>query len=246
MRQAIYNKIGKSYSEYRAPDPHIAGIINQSLGNAKRIINVGAGSGSYEPGHLNVTAVEPSSVMISQRPAHAAEAVQGRAEHLPFKDKTFDAAMAILTIHHWEDLDQGLSELKRVAKKVIIVTWDPSFEGFWMTNDYFPEILSYDKGRFPAFGRIANLMGAIKITNIPVPANCIDGFASAYWQRQEAILMKPVRDATSAFNKIPDLNQKLARLKQDISSGIWAEKYGYLLNKNEMDLGFRLLEVSLD
>ena len=112
----LYNRIGDRYALRRQPDPRIAARILEGLGAATSVVNVSAGTGSYEPTDRRVVAVEPSEVMIRQRPAHAAPVVRAVAEALPFRDDEFDAALAVLTIHHWTDLARGLAELRRVTR----------------------------------------------------------------------------------------------------------------------------------
>lgn len=238
---ALYDTIGRGYVNYRLPDKRIADYINKALGDAKKVINVGAGTGSYEPGNRKVIAVEPSEVMISQRPVGAAPAVQASAECLPFEDKCFDAAMAILTIHHWSDWRAGLNELTRVANKVVIFTWDPSFEGFWLTRDYFPEVLHYDKKIFAPVEEIVSIIGNGAVEVVPIPADCTDGFGSAYWARPEAYLNENIRKSMSTFARLSTISEGIERLKSDIESGDWQIKYGHLLSLKEMDLGYRVI-----
>ncbi len=139
----LYDSIGATYSNSRRADPRIAAQIWAALGNARTVLNVGAGTGAYEPADREVTAVEPSSVMIAQRPPGAACCVQGAAEALPFATDAFDAAMAIISDHHWTDRAAGLRELRRVAKgPVVLVNSDPGQAlRFWLTRDYLPGFL---------------------------------------------------------------------------------------------------------
>lgn len=238
---ALYDTIGKSYVNYRQPDIRIADCIIEALGDAKTVVNVGAGTGSYEPFDKEVTAVEPSEVMISQRPPDSARAIQASAECLPFLDKSFDAAMAILTIHHWSDWKRGLKEMIRVANKAVIFTWDRTYEGFWLTRDYFPEVLQIDKKIFPPLEDIVSLIGNAEIVTVPIPADCTDGFGSAYWARPEAYLDVNVRNAMSTFARLSTVDEALSRLKNELANGVWQKKYGHLLALKELDLGFRLI-----
>ena len=147
---AAYDTIGKGYATRRRPDPRIAAAIETALDGCATIVNVGAGSGSYEIAGRTILAVEPSAVMIAQRPADAARCIQACAEELPVESKAFDAATAFLTLHHWHDVDRGLAEMARVARRrLVILTWIPDGPPFWLTHDYFPEIVAHDAAAFP-------------------------------------------------------------------------------------------------
>ena len=177
---ALYDSIGQGYRRYRQPDPKIGNAITRALGDARTVLNVGAGTGSYEPPDRPVIAVEPSRVMIQQRAPDAAPAVQATATALPFRDAAFDASMAMLTLHHWPNLEIGLQELKRVAcRRVVIVTWDPLNPGFWLT-DYFPDTLTTDRQIFPTLLEIGHVLGAMTVSALPIPHDCRDGFLGAY------------------------------------------------------------------
>lgn len=239
--EPLYNQIGESYRNFRVPDKRIAQLIQEALVDAKTIVNVGAGTGSYEPEGYDLIAVEPSETMILQRPKSAAAVVKASAENLPFKDNQFDAGMAILTIHHWNDWKKGLLELNRVANKCIILTWNPSHKGFWLTKDYFPEILEIDKRIFPPFDQIQKLLSDLDVITVPIPHDCTDGFGSAFWRQPSKYLDLGVRKAMSTFSKINNLKEGIERLKVDLENGAWQEKYGHLMQKQEMDLGYRLL-----
>lgn len=238
---ALYDEIGRSYRAHRVPDIRIAKQISHALGDAKTIVNIGAGTGSYEPTQRDLIAVEPSSLMISQRPIGSAPAIQASAEHLPFADKRFDASMAILTIHHWTNWRKGLEEMIRVSNKVVIFTWDPNFEGFWLTKDYFPEILRIDQSIFPSVDKIAEMFPQCTVETTFIPHNCTDGFGSAYWRRPEAYLNEGVRNAMSTFTKLRGIEPTLLKLEKDLASGLWHKKYGSILSLPEMDLGYRLI-----
>lgn len=175
----LYDQIGLNYSRLRKPDPRIQAAIDEEIGHARTILNVGSGAGSYEPREREVTAVEPSSTMIAQRPINSAPVIQAKAEELPFGDKEFDLAMATLTIHHWEDLEKGLAEMKRVSRRQLIFTWDPNHPGFWLTQNYFLEILAIDQAIFPAFEDIEKHLGPMKRVDVPIPHDCTDGFGCA-------------------------------------------------------------------
>ena len=186
-----YDEIGATYSRYRRHDARIAHAIRAALGHAKLVVNVGAGTGSYEPPDKRVVAVEPSMVMLAQRSASkpADRVVRARAEELPFVGRRFDAAMAVLTVHHWEDWRKGLSEMRRVARRVAVLTWDPQHDGFWLTRHYFPDLLELDRAIFPSIEGIAGAIGGrAAVEVIRIPRDCSDGFLGAYWARPEAYL----------------------------------------------------------
>ena len=238
----LYDDIGRGYARHRQPDPSIAARIDAALGDARTVLNVGAGTGSYEPAGRDVTAVEPSATMIAQRPPGAAPAVQGRAEALPFAKGAFDAALAVLTVHHWSDWRGGIAEMRRVADRVVVLTWDPAFEGFWLTRDYLPEVLATDRRDFPPIDALGDALYGADVQTVPVPHDCTDGFGSAYWRRPEAYLDAGVRAATSMFARAGSaLQSGLKRLEADLASGAWHARYGHVLALNEADLGFRLV-----
>ena len=214
MTGALYDRIGARYATRRRPDPRIEARIDAALGRCDRVLNVGAGTGSYEPANRLVVAVEPSVEMIRQRPRGAAPVVQASANYLPFRDQSFDAALAVLTVHHWPRRDQGLAEMRRVARKlVVILTWDPEHPGFWLVQQYFPEILEIDRSAFPTLREIESIVGPAVSTVVPVPADCIDGFLGAYWRRPAQYLDAQVRAAISVFSKI-DSADGLLRLRR--------------------------------
>lgn len=240
---ALYDRIGVGYRNFRRPDPRLAIHIQEALRGAQTVVNVGAGTGSYEPENQAVIAVEISASMIRQRPHSAARVVQASAMNLPFADKAFDAAMAILTIHHWPDRDRGLSEMKRISKgPCVVVTWEPPEVPFWLTEDYFPEILEGDRTLFPAWFREPGFKGVV--SPLLVPADCTDGFMCAYWQRPEMYLNPEVRQAISAFCRGYDYNQGLERLESDLADGTWQHRNGHLMTLRELDLGYRLVVIS--
>jgi SAM-dependent methyltransferase len=239
--QSRYDRIGLNYSELRRPDPRIAARIEAALGDARTVLNVGAGAGSYEPEGREVTALEPSAEMISQRRRPASAVIQGRAEALPFGDGSFDASMAVLTIHHWADQAQGLAEMRRVTRgPVVILTYDPAFRGFWLA-DYIPELVSLDEAQMPPLEAFGKRLGPVAISPLLIPHDCSDGFLAAYWRRPEAYLDPKVRAAISSFWAIGDVTDALARLERDLASGAWAARYGELLDLDECDCGYRLV-----
>ena len=240
MKQ-LYNTIGVGYANLRKPDPRIAQAINTVLGDAKTVLNVGAGTGSYEPSDRIVTALEPSTEMIRQRLPGAPKAHQGVAEHIPFEDNQFDAAMAVLTVHHWSDAEAGLLEMRRVAKnRLVILTFDPAAPYFWLA-DYIPEIITIDQPIMPKLSEFERILGETKVTPIPVPHDCIDGFLGAYWRRPRAYLNPLVRASISTFPKLDDISDALANLESDLNSGVWEAKYGHLMELDSLDIGYRLV-----
>lgn len=241
----VYDRIGRGYAAMRRPDPRIARAIVAALGDARSVVNVGAGSGSYEPDDRRVAAVEPSLEMIRQRAPDAAPIVRAVAEHLPFPDDAFDAAMAVLTVHHWTDRAAGLAELVRVARRrVVLFTWDPIPRGrFWLTDEYLPEIMDLDVPRFPTMDALAAHLGAIDVRIAPVPHDCIDGFLGAYWRRPEAILDPGVRRGVSCFGQLPAdvVDAGVSRLAADLASGAWDARFGHLRTETTADLGYRIV-----
>lgn len=241
MISAVYDKIGVGYSDLRKPDTRIARAIHDALGDAKSVLNVGAGAGSYEPTDRVVTALEPSAEMISQRPPGSAKAYQGAAEDLPFADDEFDAAMAVLTVHHWSDLEAGLREMRRVTTgRLAILTFDPASPYFWLA-DYIPEIIELDQPIMPKLEAFDRTLGKTKVKTIAVPRDCTDGFLGAYWQRPHAYLDPQVRAAISTFSKLDNIASALAKLEQDLASGVWEERYGHLMELGTLDVGYRLV-----
>ena len=242
---ARYDAIGRTYTATRGTDSRIGAHIWDALGDARTVVNVGAGAGSYEPPDREVTAVEPSAVMIAQRPPGAAPVVQGSAEALPFDDASFDAAMAVLTIHHWRDFRAGAAELRRVARdRVVVFSWDPAYVGrMWLGREYFPRYTRDDVIGFPSLAEQATALGNADIDVVAIPWDCRDGFMSAFWRRPEAYLDPVVRAGISTLAKRSDdeLAEGLARLRADLDSGAWARRHADLLERDALDLGYRLL-----
>jgi SAM-dependent methyltransferase len=180
--------------------------------------------------------------MLGQRPAGSAPAVQASAAALPFPDDAFAASLAILTVHHWADRARGLDELARVARdRVVLVTWDPASRGFWLVDEYFPEILAADRTIFPSLDDLAHALGRLEIEPLPVPHDCVDGFLGAYWRRPDAYLDAGVRGAISTFSRLADPGPGLARLGRDLRDGTWARRHAHLLGRAEIDLGYRIV-----
>lgn len=240
MMRAKYDRIGGRYADLRKPDDRIAAAIHRALGGAKTVLNVGAGTGSYEPTDRLVTAVEPSIEMIRQRKPGLSEAIQATAEDLPFADASFDAAMAILTIHHWRDISAGLAEMRRVTRgPIVLLTFDPAARP-WLT-DYLPQLAALDERQFPAMADYAQWLGSVTITTVAVPHDCDDGFLYAYWRRPEAYFDPHIRSGSSSFWAIDDVAAGLKRLRDDLDSGAWEHRYAELLTLDAYDAGYRLV-----
>jgi SAM-dependent methyltransferase len=238
----LYDTIGTTYTVTRRTDPRIAGQIWAALGDARTVLNVGAGTGSYEPDDREVVAVEPSAVMRSQRPPSIAPCIPAMAENLPFADNSFDAAMAIATTHHWSNPIAGLREMRRVARRLVVFTFD--FDGlteFWLTRDYLPEVAG-DLLDYPSLAEQADVIGA-RIEPVLIPWDCDDGFYEAFWRQPEAYLDENVRRGISVFAKLgPDIEQRAVRsLRDDLISGRWADRNRDLVDLAVADLGIRLL-----
>jgi DNA-binding transcriptional MerR regulator len=241
----LYDEIGSDYTATRRTEPRFAAMIWDALGDARTVLNVGAGTGSYEPPGRDVTAVEPSAVMRAQRPAGAAACVAALAEHLPFGDQSFDAAMAVSTVHHWRDPVAGLRELRRVARRVVVLTYDADESGwdrqFWLTRDYLPEFAGLLDG-WPSLAGLAGAIGA-RAEPVPIPWDCADGLFEAYWRRPEAYLEDHVRRAVSVWARVGPQAERRAvrRLGEDLACGRWAERNRDLIGLDAADLGLRLL-----
>jgi SAM-dependent methyltransferase len=241
----LYDSIGATYTVTRRTEPRIAAQIWAALGDARTVVNVGAGTGSYEPPDREVTAVEPSALMQAQRPAGAAPCLAATAESLPFADQSFDAAMAVATIHHWPDPIAGLREMRRVARRVVVFTHDTSDTGwhrrFWLTRDYLPEVADLLAGR-PSLTELARAIGA-RTEPVLIPWDCADGFLEAYWRRPEAYLDENVRRGVSGWARVgPEAEQRaVRRLRDDLASGRWAERNRDLVDLDAAELGLRLL-----
>lgn len=241
----LYDTIGSAYPATRRTDPRIAARIWEALGDARTVLNVGAGTGSYEPPDREVTAVEPSAVMRAQRPAGAAPCIAATAESLPFADRSFDVAMAVSTVHHWPDPAAGLREMRRVARHVVVFTYDAGSPGwldrFWLTRDYLPEFGDMLAG-WPSLADLAGAVGG-RAEPVLVPWDCADGFFEAYWRRPEAYLEEEVRRAVSVWARVgPDAERRaVGMLRDDLASGRWAERNRDLVALDAAELGLRLL-----
>ncbi len=238
---AKYDVIGINYAELRKPDRRIARVIESALGSAQSVLNVGAGTGSYEPIDRCVIAVDPSGEMIRKRGPAAAKAIEASADDLPFDDKSFDASMAILTIHHWPDKEAGLREMRRVTRgRIVLLTHDPAHRP-WLT-DYLPELAALDEKQMPTISDYERWLGFAQITPVMVPHDCSDGFLYAYWRRPAAYLDAHVRSGSSSFWAIGNAAEAgLQDLRRDIETGEWERRYAKLLDLDEYDAGYRLV-----
>lgn len=244
-----YDDIGRTYTRTRGEDPRIAAAIRRALGDARAVVNVGAGAGAYEPPDVELVAVEPSEVMIAQRPPGSAAVVRASAEALPFEDGSFDAAMAILSDHHWTDRRRGIRELRRVARRnVVLLNADPAlFDRFWFTNEYLPEfadLIAKPQLEPGAWEReLRELLGPIDVIPVPIPHDCRDGFFGAWWRRPRAYLDPEVRNGISVFSLVPAgaVERAVAALRRDLESGRWEERHRELLELDEIDLGYRIV-----
>jgi len=233
----LYDRIGAGYKAHR-----IGAAILHALGPAGSVVNVGAGAGSYEPTDRPVVAVEPSPTMIRQRPPGSAPVVQASATALPFRDGAFDAALAVLTVHHWPDRARGLGELQRAARdRAVILTWEPDAARFWLVDDYFPALAALDRPIFDTLDDLRRILGPVEIQPLPIPHDCVDGFLGAHWRRPHAYLDPAVRGAISTFSKIGDVEPGLSSLRSDLADGTWLRRHGHLLERDALDLGYRLV-----
>jgi SAM-dependent methyltransferase len=239
-----YDVIGATYTATRRADPRVEAQIRAALADAHRVVNIGAGTGSYETAGPVVAALEPSPVMLAQRRAGTAPVVQGYAEHLPFADDSFDAALAIFTIHHWTDWRAGLAEVKRVAGRIVMLTWDPDVQSlFWLTDEYLPEALTDEQFQGPTFAEVDEALGGIRVEPVPVPADCQDGFFAAYWARPEAYLDPAVRAGISCCALLDQtlVEERIGRLAADLESGAWDARHPGLRDQTSIDVGYRLV-----
>ena len=245
MTGTRYDRIGTSYTRTRRTDPHVAAQINRALGDASRIVNVGAGTGSYEPSDREVVAVEPSPTMYRQRPPGAAPVVRASAEALPFADASFDAALAIFTVHHWADTGRGLRELRRVAARQVVLSYDAIVEqDFWLVQDYFPEMAALDAASSGYTSReVARVLDVRSVEPVMVPADCIDGFAACFWNRPEAYTDPDVQAGISGLARLDaDVRARgTEHLRADLASGTWDARFGHLRALTELDVGYRLI-----
>lgn len=241
---ARYDDIGTHYSVTRCTDPKIAEQLYAELHGASRIVNIGAGTGSYEPEGVDLVAVEPSAKMISQRSTGAHRVEQAFAEKLPFTNNSFSYAMTVLSMHHWDNRALAFREINRVTtEKFVAITWDPASDPFWLTRDYFPEIYETDKRIFPALEEINDYFDDVKINPLRIPGDCKDGFLAAFWKRPGAYLNSTVRQSISPFSTLKNLPEGLQKLEDDLASGRWAQNNHAILNLSFLDAGYRLISA---
>jgi SAM-dependent methyltransferase len=243
-----YETHGGGYAVQRRTDPRIAALVHAALGDARTVLNVGAGAGSYEPLDREVTAVEPSASMRSLRPAHLATAVDATAEDLPFADASFDAAMATVTIHQWSDTDRGLRELRRVSRgPVVILTFDgDALDLLWLA-EYVPELIAAERRRYPAIAQVRQVLGGTStLTTVPVSNDSVDGFTEAYYARPERFLDPAVRRSQSAWGFVEPavVDRAVERLRADLASGEWDRRYGQLRTQPEFHGSLRLITAT--
>jgi SAM-dependent methyltransferase len=240
----IYETIGEGYAKARLPDPRIAQAIVSVLGEAWSIVNVGAGTGNYEPTDRAVVAVEPACAMLAQRSVMRIPAVRAVAEALPFDDHTFDAALAMFTLHHWHDLAAGLREMRRVARRQVVVLNEPEIgHRFWIA-EYFAEAAVMHSEKYAP--RVADLRHHLDVQDVlvlPIPADCTDGFIGAYWCRPEAYLDGRVRASMSVFAQMPPdiLTRGIRRLQRELADGTWDRRFGFLRELASYDVGYRIV-----
>jgi SAM-dependent methyltransferase len=240
----VYDRIGAGYVASRRPDRRIARQIDAALGDAATVVNVGAGAGSYEPERRDVTAVEPSEVMLAQRPAGAARAVKGSAEALPFADREFDAAMTVFSVQHWGDKRRGLAEMRRVSRgPVVIFTRVPESAPWWWLYQNFPATERLIASRSTPLPEYEAALGPVRLVRVPIPYDCVDGFEGAYWRRPAGLLDPEVWGGMSALTMIDEESRRqgMRRLLEDLVSGEWERRFADLLELEELDLGYRVL-----
>jgi SAM-dependent methyltransferase len=242
---AVYDQIGRTYTRTRRADPRIAAQIVAALGDAASVLNVGAGSGNYEPTDRPVVAVEPSMTMIRQRPAGAAPVVRGVAGDLPFVDQSFEAAMGTLTLHHWPDLGAGLAEVRRISRRQVFLLFDSLMHhGYWLIDDYFPAVWDlYSERQAPTVAMVAEHLDVLWVEVVLIPSDCTDGFGCAYWNRPEAHLDPGVLAGMSWSAQLPPevLAEGVERLRNDLETGRWDERHGHLRSMTDADYGCKLV-----
>jgi len=242
-----YDRIGVGYGRTRREDPRLAARIRAALGDAKTVVNVGAGAGAYEPRDLHVIAIEPSDVMAAQRPPELAPAIRATAADLPLRDASVDAAMAVLTVHHWdEEQEGGVREMRRVARgPVVILTYDPDVcARMWLMADYLPEVAELDRRTFPSIELLSEWLGGrTRVTDVPLPRDTPDWSLGSFWAHPERVLDEQARNATSGFARLDPavVARVVAAVERDLRDGTWDRRYGHLRSLEELDVGARLL-----
>ncbi len=244
---ARYDTIGHGYSQTRREDPRFRARIHAALGNARTVVNVGAGVGAYEPSDRHVIAIEPSDVMAAQRSRDLAPAIRASAGNLPLRDRSVDAAMAVLSVHHWdEEREKGVRELRRVARgAVVVLTYDAAISGaMWLMADYLPEVAALDRRIFPAPAQIAEWLGGdVRIDVVPIPCDTPDWMLGSFWAHPERVLDANARAATSGFARMPTnvVDRVVSEVSRDLASGLWDDRHGHLRNLDVLDIGLRLV-----
>lgn len=247
--QTKYDHLGRSFSATRQEDPRIAARIERALGSAVSVVNVGAGTGNYESPERRMVGVEPSETMIRQRPRNAAPCVRGWAESLPFCDNSVDAALAVMTVHHWDDPARGLAEMRRVARDaVVLFTADPARRSTYWAYEYFPTLASVDIPTFPSLESFETVLGPCQLIPVPIPHDCHDAFFTAYWRRPAAFLDPSFRENSSAFSLISpgEVEAGLRELRHDLDTGAWRARHGHVLTLTEFDVGQCLVVSATD
>lgn len=221
----------------------MAAAIHAALGDAATIVNVGAGTGSYEPRDRTVVAVEPSPTMVAQRRGRSALVVRAVAEALPFADGAFEAALAVLTVHHWHDRAAGLREMRRVSRRQVVFFFEPlQSHGYWAL-EYFPEAVDLPSERTaPGEDDLRAALSVRDVRPVLVPPDCRDGFGAAYWARPEAYLDPAVQAGMSWLALLPAGVRRRGtdRLRRDLASGAWDRRHGHLRTQASYDGGYRL------
>jgi len=242
-----YDAIGSGYSRTRREDPRFRAQIHAALGNARTVVNVGAGAGAYEPTDLHVIAIEPSDVMAAQRPRDLAPAIRASAGSIPLRDGSVDAAMAILSVHHWDgERERGVRELRRVARgAVVILTYDPTISGsMWLMTEYLPEVASLDLQIFPSPQQLAEWLGGdVQIDTVPIARDTPDWMLGSFWAHPERVLDASARAATSGFARMPThvVDRVVSELSRDLASGLWDDRHRHLRTLHALDVGLRLV-----
>jgi hypothetical protein len=244
---ADYGNIGAVYHDYRVADSRIAELVHSALGDARTVLNIGAGTGSYEPRDRTVTPIEPSATMRARRPAALPAAIDAYAEELPFEDQSFDAAMGTFTVHQWVNLRRGLAEVRRVTRgPVVLLTCDPTLLRKYWLAEYCPEVIETEASRYPSLSALAEgLGGTVLIKPVPIPLDCTDGFNDAYYGRPELLLDPAARLACSAWSFVTpaDVARFETRLRGDLEDGTWDRKHGHLRHERAFE-GALVLVVS--
>lgn len=247
MNSARYDRIGHGYAGMRREDPRLRAALHAALGGARTVVNVGAGAGSYEPRDRHVIAIEPSDVMAAQRPTDLPPALRASADDLPLRDGSVDAALAVLTVHHWDEgQERGVRELRRVARgPVVILTYDPEVSGaMWLMAEYLPEVAELDRRTFPPLARLAAwLGGAVQVQTVPIPRDTPDWMLGSFWAHPERVLDPQARAATSGFARMQPavVDRVVAAVARDLRDGSWDARNGSLRQLDACDVGLRLI-----